>query len=271
MAQAANPYGMPKAAVGEAAAETQPVSLFAVSGRIGRMRYIAYGVLVWFVLSFVAGILAAVLGQAGVFVALLAWAAMLVLGFMLTIQRCHDFDTSGWLSLLFLVPLVNLVFWFIPGTDGPNRYGPPTRPNGAAVIIGACVVPVVLVVFIGILAAVAIPAYGDYTQRARISEVILAASPLRTAVTEHHAMTQKLPASVAELDKSVRPPAPESRYGKVSLGENGVITLTMASELGQAGGRTILLRPEVAADNLRWDCTGGTLQPKYRPSTCRAP
>ncbi len=270
MAQAANPYGTPRAAVGEAAAETQPVSLFAVSGRIGRMRYIAYGVLVWLVLSFVAGILAAVLGPAGVYVALAAWVPMLVLGFMLTIQRCHDFDTSGWLSILFLVPLANLIFWFIPGSDGPNRYGPPTPPNGAAVIIGACVVPVVLVLFVGVLAAVAIPAYGDYTKRAQISGVIASAMPLRQSVAEHYVSTQKLPASLAELGRNAPPPA-ESRQGRVSLGENGVITLTLSSELGDAAGRTLLLRPQAAAGNLSWDCTGGTLQPKYRRSDCRAP
>jgi len=268
MATPANPYQPPQSAVKEAEGETQPVRLFAVSGRIGRLRYIAYGVLVYLVLAFVAGILAAVAGKAGAFVAIAAWVVMIVIGFMLTIQRCHDFNTTGWLSILMLVPLVNLIFWFIPGTDGPNRYGAPTPPNGTAVIVGAVAVPIVLVVFIGILAAVAIPAYGDYTHRARVSDVIMSGYAWRTAVAEHYAETRRLPSSIKEIKDAPTPT--DSRWGIATLGENGVITLTMSQQMGPAADKTILLRPTVAGEGLNWDCTGGTLPAKYRPGSCRA-
>jgi len=159
-----NPYQAPAAAVADAGDETQPVRPFSVSGRIGRARYIAYGFAVYFVFGFAGGMLAAALGQAGVAVMALVWLAIVVLGLMLTIQRCHDFNMSGWLSLLMLVPLVNLMFLFIPGTDGPNRFGAPTPPNGVGVLIVAWLIPVV---FVGaILAAIAIPAYQDYAKRA---------------------------------------------------------------------------------------------------------
>jgi uncharacterized membrane protein YhaH (DUF805 family) len=83
---------------------------------------------------------------------------------MLTIQRCHDFNTSGWLALLMVVPLANLIFFFIPGSDGPNRFGAPTPPNSVGVLIAAWLIPVFFVV--GILAAITIPAYQDYAKRA---------------------------------------------------------------------------------------------------------
>ena len=157
-----NPYAKPNAAVAEAAEEFQEVKVFATSGRIGRVRYIAYGMGIYLLFGILGALLGAVIGQAGM---VIGWIASLVVGFMLTIQRSHDFNTTGWLSLLVLVPLVNLIFWFIPGTDGPNDYGAKTPPNGVGVIIAALIVPIVAVV--GILAAIALPAYQDYTKRAK--------------------------------------------------------------------------------------------------------
>lgn len=268
MAQPVNPYETPKAALAESAGETQPVRLFAVSGRIGRARYIAYGIGLYILISLIGGILGAVLGSAGVVAIVLMWVVMLVFSFMLTIQRCHDFNTSSWLSILVLVPLVNLIFWFIPGTDGPNRFGPPTPPNNAWVIVGVCIVPLIAV--IGILAAVSIPAYQDYTQRVRVSEVIISASPWRAAVDQHYAETRKLLSSAAELPKTALPADGGTRYGSVTLGANGVLTLTMSPQTSFEG-KTIVLQPDVADGAIRWDCTAGTLQAKYRPSSCRAP
>ena len=82
---------------------------------------------------------------------------------MLTIQRSHDFNTTGWLAILGLGPLVNLIFWIIPGTDGPNRFGGKTPPNGVLTLIVAWLIPVLFTV--GIIAAVSIPAYQNYVQR----------------------------------------------------------------------------------------------------------
>jgi uncharacterized membrane protein YhaH (DUF805 family) len=164
MANTVNPYQAPSAAVADAGSETQPVKVFSISGRIGRARYIAYGMGFYILFGFVAGILAAALGPIGAVLTIVAWVAIVVIGFMLTIQRCHDFNMSGWLSLVMLVPLANLIFLFIPGTDGPNRFGGPTPPNGVGVLIGAWALPVIMVV--GIVAAVALPAYQDYQKRA---------------------------------------------------------------------------------------------------------
>ena len=266
-----NPYQAPQAAIAKADGETRPVRLFAVSGRMGRLRYIAYGVLVYVALAALSGILAAVLGSIGpagaMIGALLPAALMVVVSFMLTIQRCHDFNASGWLSLLGLVPLVNLIFWFIPGSDGPNRYGPPTPPNTILVYSGAIGAPVVIIAFVGIMAAVAIPAQQEYAHRARVSEVLMSGSALRTAVAEHYAETKRLPSSVKEIKDA--PALADSKWGFATLGENGLITLTMSQQMGPAADKTILIRPTVAGDTLNWNCTGGTLQAKYRPRACR--
>jgi uncharacterized membrane protein YhaH (DUF805 family) len=166
-----NPYRAPAAAVADAAEQFQPVSIFSASGRIGRVRYIAYSVglpfLIMLVFGFVGGFIGAA-AHAPVVAAILmgiGYILTFTLMFMLTIQRSHDFDTTGWLSLVVLIPLVNLIFWFIPGTDGENRFGAKTPPNSTLAVIFALIVP--LIVIVGIVAAVSIPAYQDYTKRSQ--------------------------------------------------------------------------------------------------------
>lgn len=158
---AVNPYAAPRAAVDDAAAETQPVRIFSVSGRIGRARYVV-NLIGWnFLFGALVGGLTAVAGPA----AIALWAGYVILAFMLTIQRCHDFNTTGWLSILVLVPLLNLLFCFIPGTPGSNRFGPATPPNGVLTLIIAWLLPAIFV--IGMVAAIALPAYQDYVKRAQ--------------------------------------------------------------------------------------------------------
>ena len=73
------------------------------------------------------------------------------------------------LVLLLLIPLVPLIFWFIPGTKGSNDFGPPPPPNRGSGIVVALLL--VLVIVIGILAAIAIPAYQDYVERAKQAQM----------------------------------------------------------------------------------------------------
>jgi uncharacterized membrane protein YhaH (DUF805 family) len=167
MNQPVNPYTAPKVnpALVRNEAEFSDVEIFSVSGRIGRVRYIGYSVGLSFLIAFVGGILGAFTAGIGL---VLAYIAMFVIMIMLTIQRCHDFNTTGWLSILSLIPLVGLIFWFIPGTVGPNQYGNQTKPNSTGVIILACIVPLVFV--IGIMAAIAIPQYQKYVERAKAAQ-----------------------------------------------------------------------------------------------------
>jgi len=148
-----NPYGAPRAVVGDTEQQYQPVRIFAVSGRIGRARYILYSFVFSMLIIMAMGALSPFVGRLGIVATGLALMAFI---FMLTIQRSHDFNMTGWFSLLSLVPLVNLLFWFIPGTDGANRYGAPTPPNSMPVLIALWIFPALFVA--GIAAAIVIPA-----------------------------------------------------------------------------------------------------------------
>lgn len=169
-----SPYTPPQRELIDEQTEFGPIRIFSAKGRLGRLRYIAYSIGVSLVIYLFMGILLAALGvvmdegMLGAGTALitsLGLLTMLFVNVLLTIQRCHDFNVSGWLSLLLLLPFVPLIFWIIPGTQGINNFGPQPPPNrGAAVIVA---VLLILVAVIGILAAIAIPAYQDYVARAQ--------------------------------------------------------------------------------------------------------
>jgi len=165
-----NPYAAPRTNVSRAdsAEDYGEIKIFSAEGRIGRVRYIGYTFGLTFGIAILIGILGAVAGAASpgvaVTVAGLGYLAIVVVQILLTIQRSHDMNVTGWLCLISLIPLAALVFWFAPGTRGENNYGKQPPPNTMGAVILACVLPIIVIV--GIMAAVAIPAYQDYAQRA---------------------------------------------------------------------------------------------------------
>jgi uncharacterized membrane protein YhaH (DUF805 family) len=179
MNTAVNPYQPPRAEVSDVhrgGTGFQEVKVWSSKGRIGRLRYLAYlmGGYILFAMTMgvVTGLSAAIGGPAmvatlGSVLIIVAVIPYLVLSVLTAIQRCHDIGWSGWMALLSLVPLANLVvglMWlFKAGGANANAYGQPPVPNTRGVKILAWIAPVVFL--IGILAAVALPQYKQYQQR----------------------------------------------------------------------------------------------------------
>ena len=129
----------------------------------------------------------------------------------------------------------------------------------------------IVVAIIGILAAVALPAYQDYTVRGRVSEALVAASAAKATVAENAA------SGSASLGAGYTAPTATSNVTSVSIASTtGQITVTTTSK---AGGGSIIFIPRAGAaalaagtiptDRISWSCTTGTLLSKYRPSECR--
>ena len=123
----------------------------------------------------------------------------------------------------------------------------------------------IVVAIIGILAAVALPAYQDYTVRAKVSELMLAASGARTCITEafQSGGGATIPSTVAS-DCSI------AAIGKVSSAAidstSGIITVIGDSaKVGQPV--TVVLTPTAVSNTLTWACSGSPI--KYLPGTCR--
>ena len=137
----------------------------------------------------------------------------------------------------------------------------------------------IVVAIIGILAAVALPAYQDYTVRAKVSELILAGSACRTTVTEIY---QSGSASVAANAWGCESASAVSQFvASVATDTNGVVTVTAQNIATGVDGETITLTPALvdntnmtsAADMGKavaiWKC-GGSIPLKYRPGSCRS-
>jgi len=127
----------------------------------------------------------------------------------------------------------------------------------------------IVVAIIGILAAVALPAYQDYTKRAKMSEVILAASSCRTSITE---VIQSNNAT--SLPKGgnwgCEASAPTSKYvALVETNETGAIRVT-SQNIGDTANGTVYLVPTVNGGNVsEWKCGPGTVDAKFLPGSCR--
>jgi uncharacterized membrane protein YhaH (DUF805 family) len=175
-----NPYAAPGAVVSDVVGSGDegfaPLAMFSPKARIGRMRYVAYLMGSYLVFGVAIGLLGFVglglgtsdraTGVLAMVVLGVAYLAYLVYFGIITVKRSHDMAWSGWMSLLVLIPFVGLIWLFKSGTPGRNVYGLPAPPNTLGVKILAWLLPAF--VLIGILAAIALPAYQDYTKRAAV-------------------------------------------------------------------------------------------------------
>jgi type IV pilus assembly protein PilA len=126
----------------------------------------------------------------------------------------------------------------------------------------------IVVAIVGILAAIALPAYQDYTVRSRVSEALLMGDAAKTTVVENATNGQ------SALNAGWNPPSATENVASVSIdGTNGQI---LVSTTAKAGGGTVVFTPSpslaastIPTDRVAWSCTGGSLTPKYRPSQCR--
>jgi type IV pilus assembly protein PilA len=132
----------------------------------------------------------------------------------------------------------------------------------------------IVVAIIGILAAVALPAYQDYTLRAKMSEVILAASACRTSVTESYQSNNALSLPAAGLWGCEVSGTGSTKYVQlVSTNSAGAIQVT-AKGTGNTDidTKTVILAPSLANNQVNgWLCGPGTIVAKYLPGSCRDP
>lgn len=181
-----SPFAPPRSALESSNGEFSTLKVWTLEGRIGRVRYLGWSMASVLISELFTGVIT--LLMAGVFFAVPgrpAYVFVIVIGFILGfilrvvlwapigVKRLHDMNWSGWCLFIMMIPLVNFIFGllmlFMPGTERRNDYGPPPPPNTAGVVVLAWCWVIAPIVLVGILAAVAIPAYQNYTQKAQHS------------------------------------------------------------------------------------------------------
>ncbi len=125
----------------------------------------------------------------------------------------------------------------------------------------------IVVAIIAILAAIALPAYSDYTKKAKVSEVVLAASSLRTGVSEYVASNNALPGTDWNDGTGFTP----TQYVSALEWDNGKIVATATGIDAAIDGSTIELTPTADTDAgvvTAWVCEG-SIPSKFRPGSCQ--
>jgi type IV pilus assembly protein PilA len=129
----------------------------------------------------------------------------------------------------------------------------------------------IVIAIIAILAAIALPAYQDYTIRAKMSEPIVAADACKNSVAEFHQTLGRLPASLASAGCSSN----ATQYiASLGVAAGGVITVITSADvsLGTAASTNIVLTPTATSVDapLLWSCAASTTPDKFLPAICRS-
>ena len=119
----------------------------------------------------------------------------------------------------------------------------------------------IVVAIIGILAAVALPAYQDYTVRAKVSELILQASGFRTSISEKAQVDGTIASAGVGLTVNV--------VGKVTGGSvsDGSVIVINGTPASVGAPVTLTMTPTFTGGTLTWSCAG--IPSKYFPASCR--
>jgi len=154
-------------------------------------------------------------------------------------------------------------------TSSPEQQSIEVARRGGTSAVGLVIIPLILVFFVGIIAAISIPAYNDYTVRAQVSEGLNLSGGAKAAVTEYYQDTGELPdnnmvAGLAPADDI------SGMYVSNVVVDSGAIVVTYGGQSHNViAGKSLVLSPETNAGNVTWVCYSDSIPGKHLPAACR--
>ena len=130
----------------------------------------------------------------------------------------------------------------------------------------------IVVAIIGILAAIAIPAYQNYTKRSHVSEGLSLAGGLKTAATEFYSSNGQWPTNNTSAGMSLPKSIIGNAVRSVSINQSK-ITITYNTKVDNANNKLVLQGSTKSGGTVEWKCggtgSGTTLDTKFLPANCR--
>ena len=177
-----------------------------------------------------------------------------------------------WIMLPGLISLIEGIVFLVTNQESWDKRHNDGKPNlggeGSVGLVIALVAAVFIgIMTIGILAAIAIPAYHDYTIRAKVAGAEAAVRGVQGAVEQYVINEGAYPGSNADVGLA----EVTGNDGPISIlvQEGGEIVLTFRGKSNALADKTVIFTLLVENNTLSWDCRGGTLDRKYRSRECR--
>lgn len=174
----------------------------------------------------------------------------------------------SWTCLPALISVIECIVFLCTSQDNwDSRYNNPMLPSGnaaPAIIVLVCLA-VLAVPGVGILAAIALPAYQDYNKRTWVSEGITAAGGLKAAETEYYSSYGKFPPSLeaagiqfTNLPKAVASIDLDPQTHAIVITYNQMVN-----------GKTLRIEPSVQNNSIVYTCYSTDMDSRILPSNCR--
>ena len=184
----------------------------------------------------------------------------------------HRFYLGQWVGIFYiflggigwLIAWVEAIVFLVTSREKwDQKYGNVVG-GGAGLFIA---LGLAFLVVIGILAAIAIPAYNDYVQRARVLAAIDAGQPALDQIEAFAKLEGYFPDSADE--GGVPTDLAGESLASLVVSANGVVTMRFTGNSEIIDGKTLLWVPALLGNTVQWDCSGGTLAREMRPARCQ--
>lgn len=177
-----------------------------------------------------------------------------------------------WLWIPGLIALIEFVYFLLCDSkkwDDKYNEGIPAGPNennnGALIAILIVFGSMVAIAIIGILAAIALPAYQEYTSISKVEQTYTEMQPIKSKFETHYITNGVYPASNSDLGI-------QSQY-RIAENDITIIPEGIRIDFHNAStvlhSKTLILTPVQEGATLTWSCQEGTLEYRYRPRACR--